>query len=138
MTIAPETLIQTAAEAATRDRRPVNGATPPIGVERLIIKRQAGRPAVHYVVDEIPRGAGWGEGHNLGGGSDVGAVIVRLNVDGEPEDRVQVDRMHDPNLCLEREEEPGDLERVERAIAALRVVRDELAALYAPRVDTVA
>jgi hypothetical protein len=73
-------------------------------------ERGPDRPIIAYEVEDFIR---------RDGGHDYGAVIVRINVDGQF-DLVQADL-----------EQSGDLTIIDRAIAALTSVRAELASLYA-------
>jgi hypothetical protein len=74
--------------------------------------RDSGQPSIGYEVDDFPRR----------GGTDYGALIVRLAVDGGAYDHVQADFA-----------QTDDLTGLDRAIAALSAVRAELATLYDAR-----
>src|SRR4051812_18861700 len=70
-----------------------------------------GAPSVYYRAEEITGKSTRGE--------DYGALLVRLNVDGEGFDVVQVELNG-----------TGDLEALDRALAAVRAARADLGRLY--------
>ena len=76
---------------------------------QIVPERGSDRPIVAYEVEEFVRR----------GGTDYGAVIVRIDVDGCGCDLVQADL-----------EQTGDLALLDRAIAALTTVRAKLEDVY--------
>jgi hypothetical protein len=86
-----------------------------IEIRELDIHPEAtGAPAVYYRAEEITEASTRYQ--------DYGALLVRLNVDGEPYDVVQAD----PGST-------GDLEVLDRALAAITAARAELSRLYEAR-----
>jgi hypothetical protein len=85
-----------------------------IDINHLWIERDRdpGQPSIGYEVEDFPRR----------GGTDYGALIVRLAVDGGGYDHVQADFA-----------QTDDLAGIDRVIAALTTVRSELEALYDAR-----